>query len=200
MLLLELFSGTGSVGKVFKAYSWRVVSVDIRPAHADCTHVCDVMEISAKRVMEVHGRPDVIWAGPPCTQHSVARTTAKRPRDLIGADRLVRKALELIAELQPKCWFLENPYTGLLKSRPLMQGLPLTVVDYCRYGCRYKKRTAIWTNCPFPGLLCRKDERCGHWDGRHPEKAQRQGHTLNQLNAIPAGLCETVYQAAVSVV
>ena len=198
MLLLELFSGTGSVGKVFRAHGWTVVSVDISPAHEDCTHMCDIMDLTAQRLLELHGQPDVIWASPPCTEYSVARTKAKRPRDLEGADRLVAKALELIAELQPRYWFLENPHTGLLKSRPLMQGLPITVVDYCRYGSRYKKRTAIWTNRPLEGLTCGPSHRCEHWDGRHPERAQRQGHSLDQLHAIPPLLCEAVYSECVS--
>lgn len=196
-LLLELFSGTGSIGKVFAAHGWGVVSVDIRP-QGPCTHVCDIMNISAAMVLQQHGRPDAIWASPPCTEYSVARTWAKTPRDLEGADRLVAKALELIAELQPHCWFVENPYTGLLKSRPLMQGLPMVVVDYCRYGCPYKKRTALWTNCPLEGLTCSKSQRCGGWSGRHPEKAQRQGHTLNQLHSIPPALCESVYRECVA--
>jgi len=193
--LLELFSGTGSVGKVFRAHGWSVVSLDIRPARgAECTHVCDILGMSADRLLELHGRFDVVWASPPCVQYSIARTCAKTPRDLEGADRLVAKALELIRELNPACWFIENPYTGLLKSRPVMAGLPFVIVDYCRYGCVYKKRTALWTNCPFDGLKCVGRERCVLWDGAHPVKAQRQYFSLHQLHAIPPALCERVYE------
>ena len=30
--------------------------------------------------------PDVIWCSPPCTQYSIARSKAKTPRNLEGAD------------------------------------------------------------------------------------------------------------------
>ena len=33
--------------------------------------------------------PDVIWCSPPCTMYSIARSKAKTPRDLEGADFIV---------------------------------------------------------------------------------------------------------------
>ncbi len=43
-VLLELFSGTGSVGKAFRARGWEVFSVDIDPA-AKPTLVADVLDL-----------------------------------------------------------------------------------------------------------------------------------------------------------
>ena len=84
---------------------------------------------------------DVVWASPDCTQYSRARTTAKTPRDLVRADRLVERCLQLIKDLQPRLWFVENPDIGLLKTRAVVAGLPFVRLDYCMYGAPYRRRT-----------------------------------------------------------
>ena len=75
-----------------------------------------------------------MWASPPCTHYSKARTAAKTPRDLEGSDAIVQKTLEIIDYLKPLLWWLENPGTGLLASRPVVQGVPFKRVTYCSYG------------------------------------------------------------------
>ena len=68
---------------------------------------------------------------PPCTHYSCARTRAKTPRDLEGSDLLVRKVLDLADELN--CYYsMENPHSGLLKTRAVVQGIKMVVWDYCR--------------------------------------------------------------------
>ena len=42
MRLLELFSGTGSIGKAFSRLGWEVVSLDLSSKFAP-THCCDVL-------------------------------------------------------------------------------------------------------------------------------------------------------------
>jgi hypothetical protein len=192
--LLELFSGTGSMGRAFREQGWRVTSVDIEPKF-NPTFCCDVLEFEAWRVLEF-GNVDLIWASPPCTHYSCARTKAKTPRDLEGSDALVRKVLDLADNLC--CYYLiENPHSGLLKTRPVVQGIPMRVLDYCRYGTLYRKRTSIWTNSTYEPLRppCFKD--CAAADGKkHTRRAQRAGpgwhHSLEELYAIPPELCEEI--------
>ena len=50
--LLELFSGTGSVGRAFTALGWDVVSVDLDP-RANATYCCDIAEWDYTCVGEV---------------------------------------------------------------------------------------------------------------------------------------------------
>ena len=50
--LLELYSGTGSVGRAFAALGWDVVSVDLDP-RANATHCCDIAEWDCTCVGEV---------------------------------------------------------------------------------------------------------------------------------------------------
>ena len=112
-MLLELFSGTGSVGNAFRTRGWEVFSVDIDPA-AEPTLVADMMDLQPHALPP---RVDCIWASPPCTHYCRARTRAKTPRDLDGSDALVRKVLNLIDHYGAPDWFIENPHSGLLKTR-----------------------------------------------------------------------------------
>ena len=145
------------------------------------------------------GHFDLIWASPVCTEFSRALT--RRPRRLEDGDRLVLKTIEIIGYLRPRWWAVENPRTGLLKSRPYMQALPYNDVSYCMYGFRYQKTTRIWNNLPWvPSQpVCSKRGRCEAFqDGRHPETAQRQGsrhwpgQTREQLYSLPPRLCQEI--------
>lgn len=105
----------------------------------------DIMEVSAKDIIERFGRPDVIWASPPCTSYSIAAISHHRKKNVETgsldpvsdfaklSDELVKHTLELIKELKPKYWFIENPRGGMRKM-DFMQGLPRYTVTYCQYG------------------------------------------------------------------
>ena len=123
-VLLELFSGTGSVGRSFRARGWEVFSVDI-DATTNPTLVANVLDLHLHRLPT---QVDCIWASPPCTHYSRARTKAKTPRDLEGSDAIVQKVLEIVGRYGAP-WFMENPESGLLKNREVVAGLPFKVVD-----------------------------------------------------------------------
>lgn len=152
-LLLELFSGTGSVGSVAKDLGYDVVSLDIAKKFKP-TYIMDILRVDdvwLDSFIEEHGRPDVIWASPDCRHYSKIRFNYKalghKAPDLAYADSLVQKALYIIDYLQPQTWFIENPATGLLKTREFMKGLPCKRCCYCKYdpGCS-KKETMVWGN------------------------------------------------------
>ena len=195
-MLLELFSGTGSVGKTFRTRGWEVFSVDIDPG-AEPTLVADVLDLQPG---DLPPHVDCIWASPPFTHYSRARTRAKTPRDLEGSDALVRKVLNIIDHYGDPDWFMENPESGLLKSREVVAGLPMRVVDYCKYGKPYRKRTSIWTNTGWEPQrpLCRHD--CLASDGAKHTASAQQGpasntdsrYSRNELYSIPASLCEEI--------
>jgi hypothetical protein len=197
-LLLELFSGTGSIGRAFRAQGWDVISVDIDNDVPATLHM-DVRDLT----MEMVGQPDLIWASPVCCEYSRARTTAKTPRDLVWADSLVQAVLNLVREARCPAMF-ENPESGLLRHRDVVAGIPYRVVDYCKYADhrsthKARKRTAIWcidVEWTPSRPLCKHD--CGFCTGRrHDESAQRgparpgmRRHTLEELYAMPPLLCE----------
>ena len=195
-LLLELFSGTKSIGKAFEALGWEVFSVDSNPK-TEPSLAIDVQNLTPEMIP---GRPDFVWASPPCTHYSIARTYAKLPQDLEGSDALVRKTLDLIRSFHGVFFMIENPHSGLLKTRDVIQSIPMLVLDYCKYGAEYRKRTSIWTNTQWlPSQpLCKHD--CPASDGKcHPQRAQQVPHnpvarrrTVNQLYMVPPKLCDEI--------
>jgi len=156
MKVLELFSGTGSVGKCCDQLGWDKVSVDmLLPAD----HKCDVMDFDYKQYAK--DEFDIIWASPPCTSYSQLKkcwygnklkdgtiySKELHEKEQDKADVLVLKTLEIIDYFDVEYWFMENPQTGNLKNRKIMKDLPFYDVDYCMYSdWGYRKRTRIWTN------------------------------------------------------
>ena len=207
---LVLFRGTGSVDRSLEAAGFQVDSLDCDPK-CRATWTSDVLEWEAWRHM-MPGRYDFIWASPPCQQYSIARTTAKTPRNLELADRIVARTLEIIRELQPKGWLMENPATGFLKTRDVVQGLPYRDVSYCMYSDGinhlYRKPTRLWGFLPLfiPRDMCSYQNPCqfSSATGRHPTCAQRFNpkcfvgtkHTLNQLYSMPQQLTNDIAEAA----
>ena len=69
--LLELFSGTGSIGRIFQRRGWTVCSIDnVESFHP--TICADVLDVTEEQIL-FYGYPDCIWASPPCTEYSRAR-------------------------------------------------------------------------------------------------------------------------------
>ena len=127
MRVLELFSGTGSVGGVCKRLGCEVVSLD-RDMEADIR--TDIMDWDYRSYPP--GSFDVIWSSPPCTEYSRAKTIGVRKLD--EANGIVKRTLEIIEYFRPTYWIMENPQTGLLKSQPFIADLPYNDLDYCKYG------------------------------------------------------------------
>lgn len=166
MRILELFSGTGSVGKIAKEYGYKeIVSLDNDPKR-ETTYCIDIMTWDYKCYPS--GYFDVVWASPPCTAYSclqriVAKQKLKRgkPYDLDArleeSDKVVGRVLEIISYYAPDTWFMENPQSGTLKSRQVVAGLPYVDADYCKYGYPYRKRTRFWTNRQLSLQTCKYD-------------------------------------------
>ena len=171
--VLELFSGTGSVGKCCKELGWAVVSVDmILPAD----HQCDIMNFDYKQYDK--DEFDIVWSSPPCLSYSQLKkcwygrklkdgtiyTKEQHMKEQDEGDKLVLKSFEIIDYFNPHYWFLENPQTGNLKNRDIMKDKPFYDIDYCMYSdWGYKKRTRVWTNKKeFDNKLCDGSGACGN--------------------------------------
>lgn len=208
MRLLELFAGTGSIGRAFSERGWEVVSLDIDQKSAP-TIVADILAWDYTAFPPGHF--DMVWASPVCTMYSIARTTAKTPRDLVWADSLVARTLEIIDYYKPKYWAFENPQTGMLKGRAIVEGLPYKDCCYCRYNdFKYRKCTRVWGNLQWSPRMCNKETPCDDKArlGVHTMTAQRgpgRGRdglklgdkcSLGQLYSMPAELCTDLAIAA----
>ena len=205
MRTLELFSGTQSFSKGVKRYDLQadVITVDLLPKFSP-THCVNIMDWDYKQYPV--GYFSIIWASPPCTEYSKAKT--RGIRDLEGADALVRKAFEIIDYFQPKWWVIENVATGLLPKRmpSIRSGLSSYEADYCCYGKPYRKRTIFWSNCAFVLEKCRGKEKCPQMkDGRHIGSVGNGRRTYNEAkinsvwmkNSIPEALIDTMIRSFV---
>tara|TARA_Y100000385_G_C12984389_1_gene589937 strand:- start:529 stop:1173 length:645 start_codon:yes stop_codon:yes gene_type:complete len=187
MRVLELFSGTRSVGKCCDALGYESISLDINDT-ADIK--CDILDWDYKTYPKDYF--DIIWASPPCASFSrlqysrIGRNNKELGRKFVrqdiednmvkNGDPIVLRTLEILKYFNPELWFMENPQTGQLKGREYMKDIPYYDVDYCMYSdWGYKKRTRIWTNKKkWKGKKC--NGRCGNMDndGRHVIRLGRE--------------------------
>ena len=201
--ILVLFSGTDSVGRFIRKHfpEAMVLNIDSDYGAPNATHV-DLLEWNYRDMKP--GFFEMIWASPPCTEFSRAKTVGIRA--LAEADRIVQTTLEIIAYFAPHLWFIENP-VGLLRDRSYMKELtPLRqTTSYCLFGTPFRKNTDIWSSiavdlslqpcsasnpCKFQALL-----------GRHPISAQqgssptfKSGSNTKALHQIPPGLLKLLFQ------
>jgi site-specific DNA-cytosine methylase len=146
--ILELFAGSRSIGKAAESLGYEVYSSDLNYFEG-IDYPIDILEFDIKKVPF---KPDIIWASPPCTYFSVASIgkhwnknhTPKTEQAIFGV-KVIKKTIQIIKELNPKYWYIENP-RGKLRKLDFMQSLPRTTVWYCTYGDTRAKPTDIWTN------------------------------------------------------
>ena len=204
MRLLELFSGTKSVSKAVGSLFTEVISVDIE-ASLTPTIVSDILTWNYKAYPPGHF--DAIWASPPCCEFSMLNhSRPEKVPNLELADRIVQKALEIIAYFAPARWFLENPQTGSLKTRPYMSSLLFRDFDYCCFSdWGYRKRTRIWTNVGGTSVLCKGPGVCPNMTNNRHNKAIGNGNyqehwlrgtqrRLHQRYAIPGDLIKELFR------
>lgn len=124
MKILELFAGTRSIGKAFEKRGHKVFSVEWDKNFENIDLYKDIAELTAQEILDKFGRPDVIWMSPDCTTFSIAaishhrrKNTATGNLDPISpyakfCDKVDQHCLELIKQLNPRFWFIENPRGG----------------------------------------------------------------------------------------
>lgn len=204
MKVLELFAGTRSIGKAFERGGHEVFSIEWDQRFNNINLYADIGKVTADDILREFGRPDVIWASPDCTTYSIAAISHHRRKEEDGnlapvseyakfCDSVNTHVLEMIKELQPKYWFIENPRGGLRKMR-FMQGLPRYTVTYCQYGDTRMKPTDIFTNHPNPQFKppCHNGDPC-HVAAPRGAKTGTQGLKGHiERSIIPDDLCDHV--------
>ena len=137
---LDLFSGTGSVGKHLMKQGFGVISLDI--SRTGTPTICeDILTWDYRQYPPNFFR--LIAAGVPCTEYSTAKTIGTRA--LEHADQVVLRTMEIIEYFHPEIWWIENPRGGMLKHRPFMKNIPFLDVDYCQFSdWGYQKPTRLW--------------------------------------------------------
>ena len=204
MKVLELFAGTRSIGKAFEAHGHEVFSVEWDKSFDRIDLYKDISTLTADEIIEKFGHPDVIWASPDCSTYSIAGIHHHRRKQSNGnlapiseyadfCDKTNIHVLDLIGELKPRYWFIENPRGGL-RSMWFMKLLPRHTVTYCQYGDTRMKPTDIWTNHPDPKFKppCKNGDPC-HVSAPRGARTGTQGIKGRVARAvIPNELCEHI--------
>ena len=206
MKVLELFAGTRSVGKAFEAQGHEVFSIEWDKRFENISLYADIMTVTAEQILKEFGRPDVIWASPDCTTYSVAAISKHRRREPNGnlspiteyavfCDLVNQHVVDLIKELNPKYYFIENPVGGLRKMN-FMQELPRHTVTYCQYGENRQKPTDIWTNHKNPRFKppCKAGAPCHEAAPRGSRTGTQALKNSVERSKIPILLCEHIVE------
>lgn len=199
MKLLELFKGTGSVGKVAQKLGFDIVSLDLEPYYTPDIET-DILEWDYKRFFkESKYVPDMIWASPPCNTFSPLVYRLKE-RDTKTAEpfsdraklgtKILYKTLEIIAYFKKKnpnlLFVIENP-RGMMRMDKKMMKLAKETTLYCLYGDFKRKPTDFFNNFP-EGLGLKVDTQC-------PDNIEIKGVQrlpLNERYKIPSKLVRQI--------
>lgn len=204
MIVLDLFCGTKSIAKAFEARGHTVYTVDW-DRRFNPTLSADIGTLTAQDIIDLCGGvPDVIWASPDCTTYSVAAISTHRRKEVNGnltpvteyakrCDEINEHLINLIRELNPPFWFIENPVGGLRKM-DFMQELPRYTVTYCQYGERRQKPTDIWTNHPCPEFKppCKRGAPCHDAAPRGAKTGTQSLKNRIEKARIPEMLCNHI--------
>jgi len=220
MKILELFSGSRSIGKVAEKRGHEVFSVD-NIDYPNTNWVGDILDwdyrLNEMQVGELEEEyiPDVIWASCPCTDFSVACIGRKwvsgfefkpKDKDMLGI-KLLNKTIEIIKvylEKNPNLiWYIENP-RGKMRKSPIFKTINhrRETITYCQYTSGDElprmKPTDIWTN-DFgwtPRVMCKNGDPC-HVSAPRGSQSGTQGLKGNhERSKIPRDLCEVIIMSA----
>ena len=206
MILLELFAGTRSISKAFEKHGYKTFSIEWNKDFENIDLYEDINNVSVEDIIKLcSGVPDVIWASPDCTTYSVAGISHHRRKDnetgnlepisdyAKFCDKTNKHVLDLIKELKPKLYFIENPRGGLRKME-FMKDLPRYTVTYCQYGDKRMKPTDIWTNHPSPKFkpMCHNGDNCHEKSPRSSRTGTQGLKGAKERSVIPEELCEHI--------
>lgn len=159
-IILELFSGTESLGKVAKRRGYKVITLDcIDKFKPDI--LIDILKWDYKNEPQLKGKTiNFIWASPPCNTFSWLanihhsrdpRTLKPLKQSAVLGNKMLFKTIDIIRYFHskyPKLMFvIENPH-AMMRLMPIMRGVPLTHTLYCFYGSKFRKRTDFFNNFP----------------------------------------------------
>ena len=177
MQVLDLCAGFGGWSSAFKERGHKVKTLDSDPIF-ECDLIMNILDLDVKK--HLNGWvPDIVLASPPCNHFSVTTITNNwighkgfyipKTKKAKESQEIVKKTLEIIKELDPSYWVLENP-RGMLRKMRFMKGRwERATVTYCQYGEKWMKPTDLWGGFP-PSLKLRKP--CKNGDPCH-ESAPR---------------------------
>jgi hypothetical protein len=202
MIIYDLFSGTGSATQAFQDAGHTVVKVELDPYFEADER--DILTTRAADLVAKYGRPQFIWASPPCTTFSVMTISRywtpdgkpKNDKSKAGI-ALVEHTINLIEELRPEYGYLiENP-RAMLRKLPIMQELTRRTVTYCQYGDTRMKPTDLWGYVEgwVARPMCSNGAPCHEASPRGTRSGTQKLKNARERSRIPYALGEEILEA-----
>ena len=206
MLVFDFFAGTGSSTQAFKDAGHTIITFEL-DKQFQVTENVSILDLVASDLLIKYGRPDFIWASPPCTAFSVASIghhwlqggtdPIPKTKEAEENQELVRYTIQLINELKPtKGFLIENP-RGMLRKLSVVKGLPRQTVTYCQYGEERMKPTDLWGTVSnwVPRLACKNGMPC-HTAAPRGSRTGTQGiANARERSMIPYELGKEILEA-----
>lgn len=197
----------GGWAQALRDLGWDVTTVDFDRAFQP--DICiDVLKLTAADLREKYGHFDFIVASPPCESYSVCSIghhwqSSGVPKSQKAKDAIIllKHTIDLIEELKPSYWLLENP-VGMMRKIPFMQLLPQQTVTYCQYGDTggmdgkpRQKPTDLWGRMP-EGFkfrpMCKRGAPCHVAAPRGSSTGTQGGKSYAEKSLIPYDLAHEV--------
>lgn len=194
MKVLELFSGTECISNEFRRRGSDCFTIDWNEDFPSSMH-CDIGKLKITDLPEEFRHPDVVFIAPDCRTYSLAAISKHRRKntdtgnldpitdDAKNCDEVNQHVLELLKELNPKVWWIENP-RACLQNMTWMKPYDKYkhLITYCQYMKdkeveeRRMKPTNLWTNIPNPRLLspCKNGDKCHPYSPRGTQTSGTQ--------------------------
>ena len=208
MKVLELFAGSRSFSKVSEEFNYKTYTTDIEPFER-IDQVCNIFKFDIDKMLNEFGKPDIIWASPPCTTFSVAsisthwtggkRAYIPKTREAELGIQIIQETIQIIDMLKPKYFYIENP-RGLLRKMPIItqENYIRNTIWYCQYGDTRAKPTDIWTNNYNwnPKPVCKNgNPDCHHERAPRGSRTGTQGLKDNyERSKVPYNLCKEIIE------
>lgn len=200
--VLELFAGTRCISKAFEKRGHLAYTVEWNKDFENITLYDDINNLTVDKIIALcNGKPDVVWASPDCSTYSVAALYRHRAKPDYApksdyakfCDKTNTYLINLIKELNPTLYFIENP-RGTMRKMQFMNGLPRYTVTYCQYGDIRMKPTDIWTNHPNPNFKppCKPRMSCHVPAPRGSKTGTQYLKGSKERSKIPDELCDYV--------
>lgn len=207
-ITVELFAGTESFSKVMREVGIECFTVELDQQFTPTLRK-DILQLTIDDLPKK--KIGMVWASPPCNAFSVLQigknwTKTNQPKidtAILGL-KLIRKTIELITQIKPTYWILENPVGKLRKLiDPIFNEYGLRVnsdyvrntVTYCQYGDFRMKPTDLWINIFTwnPKPMCKNNDKC-HTPAPRGSTSGTQGLKGGRTTraVVPKLLCEEI--------
>ena len=113
-------------------------------------------------------------------------------------DKYLHKMLEIIKELNPKYYYIENPRGGMRKAEMMQEfnDRGRYTITYCQYQDTRMKPSDIWSNHPDPKFkpMCKNGDSC-HEPAPRGSRTGTQGLKGSvERSIVPEQLCEEILE------